>query len=406
MPKGSGHPLQLEVMNKLVKMFPADPTNFFSGLFPKVKNDSDAIEWEIEYGSAGLTPFVAPGAPAPMIGLDGTGEGAAKAAFWKEKMYLDETILNNLREPGSKATYMKAERIVSKGLRKLTSRMARRSEWMCAKAIVEGGFGYQGHGGTKLSVNYGIPATHQVTLPSDRFWGTGANRDPMDDIHIGVTALADDAGVTPECNMCTSNLLRTLMKDTKIQELLKKSTFGNGDLFRNPARVIGELMGVGTIKTYDGFYELELTPMAAIVGGVTTTVPVDDATDVEAGATARLIDRSEHNVWEDVVVDSVNIPNSTITFTAAPSRGFKVGETSVRVRKKFIDDDRFCMFSSKAQGLPIGEFLQAPFGVKRTWGLRTDRKEIFDPDGMIVRTTDKGLPTLERPDAIYTIKVR
>lgn len=406
MPKGSGHPLALEVMQKLVKKFPENPGNFFSQFFPKVKNDSDAITWDIEYGSAGLTPFVAPGAPAPMIGMDGTGSGSAKAAFWKEKMFLDEMVLNNLKEPGSVATYQKAERIVAKGLRKLTNRMDRRYEWMCAKAITEGGFSYQGNGSTKLAVSYGIPTTHNITLATDDKWGTGSTATPLEDVGTGKQILAEDAGVTVSHAMCTSALLKTLTFDTDIQALLKKSAFGEGNLFSQPALVVGELLGVGPIVTYDGFYEVSAPLLTSIVGGVTTTVSVQDAVDIEVGATARLVDRSENNVWEDVLIASVDIAAGTVTFDGAPTASFTAGEDELRIRKKFISDDRFIMFQARPDGLPIGEFMQAPFGTSRTWGMRVDRKEQFDPDGLIVRTTDKGLPTLDRPDAIYTIKVR
>jgi hypothetical protein len=82
--------LQLVTLNKLISMFVRPPSNFFTNLFPSQQYDSDAIEWEIEYGSGGMTPFVAPGAVAPAIGIDGIGSGSAKAAFWKEKMYFDE----------------------------------------------------------------------------------------------------------------------------------------------------------------------------------------------------------------------------------------------------------------------------------------------------------------------------
>ena len=69
--------LKLETLNKLISKFPKAPTNTFSNMFPTVQYQSDTIRWEVEYGSAGMTPFVAPGATAPTIGLDGTGEASA-----------------------------------------------------------------------------------------------------------------------------------------------------------------------------------------------------------------------------------------------------------------------------------------------------------------------------------------
>jgi len=90
MPKGSaGVPvLQLVTLNKLITKLAPNPTLFFANMFPETRYPSDSIKWDIEYGSAGLTPFVAPGAPAPKIGLDGVGEGSAKAAYLKEAILL------------------------------------------------------------------------------------------------------------------------------------------------------------------------------------------------------------------------------------------------------------------------------------------------------------------------------
>jgi hypothetical protein len=72
----------------------------FTNMFSSVEYESDRIRWIIEHGTAGMTPFVAPGAPAPTMGDDAMySEGSAAAAYWKEKAFIDETRLNNLREP-------------------------------------------------------------------------------------------------------------------------------------------------------------------------------------------------------------------------------------------------------------------------------------------------------------------
>lgn len=52
--------LQLATLNKLISKFVRPPSNYFTNLFPTSQYDSDTIEWELEYGSGGMTPFVAP----------------------------------------------------------------------------------------------------------------------------------------------------------------------------------------------------------------------------------------------------------------------------------------------------------------------------------------------------------
>lgn len=405
MPKGASGVavLQLETLNKLISKLPANPNLYFANMFGSTNYPSDAIKWEIEYGSAGLTPFVAPGAVAPAIGLDGIGEGSAKAAFYKEKMYFDEEFLNNIRLPGTDREYQSAERHLSRGLRKLRNRMDRRTEWMMAKAIIEGGFTYTATGNTKFTVSYGIPSTHIVTLATDDKWNGGTTATPISDMATAKEVLADDAGVVPNKILCNSNMVKTLMLNSDIQALLEKSAFGNGDLFARPASVIGELMGVGPLEVYDAFSETEHTLVANVTGGATTDVYVDDATDIEVGATARLIDTSESNVWEDATITAVDKVNHYFTI-AVTTLSFKAAEDKVIVKRKYIDDGVMLLFSTtNGNNEPIAEYMKAPFGLGRNWGMKVDRKEEWDPEGLWMRVQNKGLPVVYHPDCIYKI---
>jgi len=399
--------LQLEVLNKLITKFDRAPSMFFTGLFPAVQAESDTIKWEIEYGSAGMTPFVAPGSVAPAIGLDGIGEGSAKAAFYKEKMYFDEVFLNNMREPGTYATYQTAERKLAKGVRKLRFRIDRRREWMMSQMLLNGTLSYTMKGGTKFSVSYGIPASHLITLATDDKWGTGSTRNPVRDIYDAKSLLADDAGVTPSYAILNSELLKTLILDSNIQSLLSKSAFGDGSLFTNPAQVIGELLGVGKLMIYDELYEVTGWLTGAVTGGATTAIPVDDTSDFEAGAKLRFIDVSEPNTWEDCTIASVDHTAGTVTVAVAPVASYVAGEDKVIMRKKFIDDNTFMLFSTiSADGDSIAEFMEAPYGIGRRWGTYADTKDEWDPEGLWMRIQDKGLPVMYHPDTTVRITVR
>ena len=399
--------LQLEVLNKLITKFDRAPNMFFSNLFPTIQAESDAIKWEIEYGSAGMTPFVAPGSIAPAIGLDGIGSGSAKAAFFKEKMYFDEEFLNNMRQPGTYATYQTGARQLARGSMKLRRRIDRRREWMCSQMITEGSLTYLHKGGTKFTVSYGIPESHIITLIPARIWGTGASRNPQEDIMDIKTLLADDAGVTPEYTLMNSELLKTLILDTKIQSLLTKSAFGDGNLFANPAQVIGTLLGVGNIQVYDELYEVTGWLTGNVTGGSTVDIDVDDATDFEVGGKARFFNLSLNNSWEDSLITDVDRNVNQITVDVAPVKSYQAGRDKVIMRKKFIGDDDFLMFNTKSgDGDTIAEFLEAPYGNTRRWGMSADTKDEWDPEGVWLRVQDKGLPVLYHPDTIVKLKVR
>jgi hypothetical protein len=73
--------------------------------------------------------------------------------------------------------------------------------------------------------------------------------------------------------------------------------------------------------------------------------------------------------------------------------------------KKFLDTDKFLMFSSTVEGTRIAEFMSAPYGLGRTYGMMVDSKEQWDPDGIFIRVQNKGLPILYHRDALFVYTV-
>jgi len=308
--------------------------------------------------------------------------------------------------PGSWATYQAAERKLARGTTKLDYRIQRRREWMMSQMFIEGTFSYVQKGGTKFTVNYGVPTSHKVTLTGNDAWNVvHADSNPVEDIFDAKKILADDAGVSALTAMCNSEVLKVLMFKDTIQDLLAKSAFGNGDLFAQPAQVLGTLLGVGPLVIYDDLYEVPAYLTGTVTGGATTVIPVDDASDFEAGGTLRFYDMSEVNVWEDCTIASVQIEAGTVTVAVAPIASYIAGEDKVTMKKKFIGDDKFFMFSPVQEGEKVAEFMEAPYGNSRRWGKFADTKDEWDPEGVWLRIQDKGLPVLYHPDTTFTYTV-
>jgi len=398
--------LKLETLNKLISKFPKAPSMTFSSKFPTSQAESDTIRWEVEYGSAGMTPFVPPGSVAPTVGVDGVGEASAVAAYYKEKMYLDEEYLNNLREPGSWATFQSAERKFARGMQKLDYRIQRRREWMLAKMFIDGGFTYVKRGGVRFNINYGIPATHRLTLAANRMWTNGAQRNPIEDIFDAKIVLSNDAGIKGSelTGICNSEMVKVLLMDVNLRAILQKSAFGEGDLFKDPSRVLGNLLGVGPIEMNDDQYEVPAWLTANVVPNVTVVIPLDDVTDMEVNGILRFHDLSQANVWQDRRITAVDIPNSTVTINAPCTLAFRGGQDKVTMKKKFIADNIFMLYTTSFEGQPVAEFMEAPYGVERRWGKFADKKDEWDPDGVWIRVQDKGLPVLYHPDTNFTIQ--
>lgn len=403
MAKGTPNALRLEVMNALIQKMPVAQENRFLNIFGSTSYESDTIRWAAEYGAMGMTPFAAPGAPAAVTTDDDWySEGSARAAYYKEKKYFDESYLNNLANELNPVVRKTAEQVLARTISKFNYRIDRRREWMLAKMLFDGGFSYSQEKGIKFTVDYGIPASHKITLAGQDVWGTGTTRNPIEDIFDAKQLLKGDAGIEPTNVITTTEVLKLLMFDDNIRDLLKKSTFGEGDLFRDPKRVIGDLLGVGALETYDDIYEFR----SFVVSASGTSAVVEDAMDFEVGGTARIRDMSKARSWEDIVITAINYATNTLTLATAITGTYKAGRDVITCRKRFVDKYKFMMYSPVAEGQKIGEFMEAPYGLDRRWGKYIDTKEEWDPDGIWLRVQDKGLPVLYNPETIVTLTVK
>jgi hypothetical protein len=416
MPRGSSEipELRLSVLQKLVTKFTMDPNLMLSSMFPSSISPSSNIKWESMEGSRGMTPFVPPGAPAPVTAPHGVARHSAEAAYWKEKMPFDEEFLNNLRKEGTDAEYLSAQQRLAREMAGLANRSNRRKEWMFAKMLANNGFDYKVKEGYQASISYQIPSTHRPTLGTSAYWDTGGSRDILGNIITGKRTVANDCGGQIDYAICNSNVLKMLASDTTIRDILKKSAFGpmannlyEGNLHAivgvNP-RVVASLLDIQNFIVYDEMFEVRAWLTGAVTGNSTTWLAVDDASDIEAGDTVRLIDVSE-GTYEDIVCYSVDQTSNVVQLNRPPTSSYRANEDFISVRKFFIPDDKFVMFASRVEGQMIAEYKQAPFGLSRHYGQLVDRHDKWDPEVTYIRVQDKGLPILYQRDAMYVITV-
>ena len=404
--------LRLARLQKLVTRFMNPPHLILANLFGTPnKADSDVIKWESMIGNRGLTPFAAPGSPAQQVAPVGVTEHTAVAAFWKEKMYLDESFLNNLRKEGTTEQYEAARTKLAKNLGMMVGRAERRKEWMYAKMLSSGTFSYLTKGGVMTTVDYDIPSNQVVTLVTGDMWPSGSTKDILDDVMSAKIAVSDACGGTVDYMLMNSTVLRYIAADTTMRGLLQKSTFGEGDLFGKSGSVIGvrpqvlgSLFGVDNIVVDDDTYVVSAWLTAAVTGSSTTDIYVDDISDFEAGMTVRFYDVSA-KTYEDETISSVTPQGGYFTVASAPTASFRAGEDKVSVTRKYIPDDKCIFFASKVEGQPIANFLSSPFGNDRHYGVKTDQWEEKDPEGVWIRVQNKGLPVLEQRDAVYILDV-
>lgn len=396
--------LRLERLQKLITSFMTAPNLYLMGLFGEIEAESDVIKWESQIGNRGMTPFAAPGAPSQTVAPIGVKQESAMAAYWKEKIYFDEVFLNNLRKEGTESTYLSAKARLARETLMLRNRCDRRKEWMFSQMLSGGSISYSAPKGIKISVDYGIPSANLVSLAASRYWDTGSNRNILEDIMDAQLVIQNSIGAKIDYALCPTEVLKLMILDRGIQALLAKTAFGQGDLFARPVAVLKALLNIDNFVVYDEQYVITAWLTAKVTGASTTEISVDDATDFLAGGTLRFHDTSA-DTYEDETISSVDVDAGTITVSSAPTASFKAHEDKVTMTKKFLPTTKFVMFASTVEGQKIAEFMKAPFGLNRTYGMQIDTHEEWDPDGVWVRVQNKGLPVLYNKDAMYVLTV-
>ena len=401
--------LRLSVLTKLIKRFQVAPNLLLMKLFGQDKFPSDQIEWEAEVGSRGMTPFANEDAPAPRLSPLGISQHAEKAAFWKEKMFFGASFLNNIRTPGTRELYQAAKKTLAKGNLRMRHRCDRSKEWMFAKMLTAGKFDYIDPQGHRVSVDYGVPAEHNVTLGSTDKW-THADSNPVEDIMDSNLYMQNANGAKLDYSIFTSEVLKVLVMNSKIQALLAKSQYGQGDLFARPLQVLGDLLNIPNMVLYDEMYQVKGWLTAAVSAGSDTyTLSVDDATDFEVGATA-FINGIKTKKKEALTITAVNPIAGTVGVTVASGgnllNSYAAQDDCLTMTRKFIDPTKFCMFCSEIEGQKVAEFMQSPFGLDRHYGMKPHSWTVEDPDGVFIRIENKGLPVLYFEDATYNLTVR
>lgn len=404
--------LKLEVLQKFITKFTAPPNLILMNMFPEMDSPSSSIKWESQEGQRGMTPFVAPGAPAPQTAPIGLASHEAEAAYWKEKMYFDEEFLNNLRKEGTESQYLGAKQRLARETRSLVYRAMRRKEWMFSKMLFSGTMTYAVASGTKISVDYNIPDTHKVTLTTNYRWPAGSTKDIIGDIIDGKTLISDDCGGMVDICVCNTTTLKYIARDSALLALLHKSAFGEGDLFKgkknnligvNP-NVLAGLLDIKNLIIYDEKYEVRSYLVSGVTGSSTTAIVMEDVSDFEVGDTLRFVDVSA-GTYEDETISAVAVETNTATVASAPTASFKAGEDYCFVRKNYIPTGKFVMMATSVEGQPIAEFMRAPFALNRHYGMKIDSNDVWDPEGTYIRVQDKGLPVLYQRDAIYILDV-
>lgn len=205
-----------------------DAPYFGEELFPDDKKLGLELKWL--KGSNGLpvvlkaSAFDAAAVPRARIGFE---KLSAEMPFFKESMYIDEELrqeLNKVIESGNEA-YIEAivNRIFKDEITLLRGAAAQR-ERMRMMALTTGTI-VMSSNGQLYEYDYGMPEAHKVNATAD--W-SDPTADIMGDIRTGISLINTDTGVTVKRAVCSSKVFGYMRANDAIKKSILVLTNGSG----------------------------------------------------------------------------------------------------------------------------------------------------------------------------------
>lgn len=190
-------------------------------LFPADKKLGLDLKWI--KGSNGapvvlkLSAFDVAAVPRDRIGFD---KLSAEMPFFKESLYIDETLrqeLNKVKESGNQVLIDAIIGQIFNDQKKLIEGAAAQRERMRMMALTTGAISLTSNG-QSVTYDYGLPADHKVTTSTS--WSNVA-ADIIGDIRAGQEKIEGDTGEKPTRAICSMKTWQDILKN----EAIKKSIF-------------------------------------------------------------------------------------------------------------------------------------------------------------------------------------
>lgn len=180
-----------------------DPTTFILDMF-FTKNtpvETTTIDIDIEREGDRMAAFCSSLVEGETVENLGYSTNTVTPGYTKEKILISPKDLmkrdagNIIYAPGASAEQRLQEK-VAKALKILLRRVIRREEWMAITALLNGSYTMTGKG-LKTTVDFGMKASHKVTLAGNDLWTATTTSNPIDFMKHAIRDLIiEDSGLS------------------------------------------------------------------------------------------------------------------------------------------------------------------------------------------------------------------
>ena len=264
------------MLTSLEEMFPAK-TFLLDSFFRDVKvSTTKHVDIHTFKGKRRLAAFVQPLAEGKVVERLGFTAKSFTPPYIKNKMPFSGEDLLKIQfgehiYAGGKTGAQMANEQLGKDLAELREMVVRREEWMAANALNTGIITMVGEG-VDATVDFGMAATHKVTLLTPNLWSESTS-DPINDFRDwSEDLIAKDSGLTANVAIHGRDAIKTFIDHAKVRSLLDNRRMNHGST--EPKNLPSGAKWWGNIEGIDHFsYNAWYTDPSS--GNDLPLVPVD-----------------------------------------------------------------------------------------------------------------------------------
>jgi len=265
--------VMLRALDQLYK-----PKMFLRDLFfTEVKtSNSRHVDIDIMKGKRRLAPYVSPLMEGKQVERIGFTTNSYEPPYVKPKMvttateFLNRSMGEHIYE-GNKTPAQRAREALGKDLSTLNEEIDRLEESQAAAALDGGVITCVGDG-VNATIDFGMAATHKITLTGNDLWTDETNANPLLNLNTWKRLIAKDSGLVPDTVIMGETAWDNFIKHPKVRTALDTRRIDLGIIdprtLPNGAQYMGTLKEVNVdVYTYDEWYlnsSAVLTPMVNV----------------------------------------------------------------------------------------------------------------------------------------------
>jgi hypothetical protein len=246
----------------LEQMLP--PKSFLRDTFFSTVETSrtEHVDIDIMKGKRRLAPFISPKKEGKLVERIGRTTRTYKPPYVKPKMvtnahdFLKRDVGNTIYGAQDSA-FSRAAKQVGKDMAELDEIITRREEWMCAQLLQTGQVDVVGDG-VNDNINFGMDASHIITLSGGDLWSAGSAT-PLEDLRAWRRLVMKDSGRVPTDVVMGYEAIDAFLAHANVKDRLDTRRIDLGMI--DPAQFGSGVLYYGRIKdvnvdlwVYDEWY--------------------------------------------------------------------------------------------------------------------------------------------------------